>query len=151
MKENWIILKAEDLHAYLLPEQLTSLTKRVNDSVLEQIFEDVAMRVRAEVHAYEENFLDDDPLAIPPVMRKSACYLAIEALQGRIPSVTLNNDQKFRIKEAYSFLKRVAKGEVKIPMPKNFVHDHVGYASHARMQAIERKSKRVNKNNLKGL
>lgn len=82
----------EDIGVYLSPMQLTAL--RQHGDPLPTIIADITAWVRSEIQS------DDIP-------RTATCHLIIEALQSRIPTLKLSDDQVRNANNARLHLKKV--------------------------------------------
>lgn len=121
MAAAWIIVSAGDLEDYLVAAQLSALrSAALGDSQgdpFDKVMPDVAAEIRRMVESCSRNVLSATANAIPPELKKAACYLIIEALQVRIPSLKLSGDQKEQIKKAEEKLVRIAECKEVVTTP----------------------------------
>lgn len=115
MNTTWIPITSDTIDTYLLPAQLSAL--RQNSDPLNEIIADTIARVRSEIHSNPNNPSCPDPSLIPHSLKTATCHLIIEALQSRIPSLKLSDDQVRNANNARTFLKRIATAEIAIDTP----------------------------------
>lgn len=119
----WTSLAPSDLTHYLYPSQLDALRQIDNTEgtstkdPLPSIITDITAKIRTEIAAFPKNFLPADPTILPPSLKSIGCFLVIEALQSRIPTLKLTPDQIRNADNARVDLRRVAKGELPITLP----------------------------------
>lgn len=115
---NWTPITPESIGFYLSPIQLTALSQ-LGDP-LPPIISDIIAWVRSEIHTNPKNVLNNDPTLLPLSLKTATCHLVIEALQSRIPTLKLTEDQVRNAHNARLHLKRVANAQVAItPPPPN--------------------------------
>jgi len=115
----WTPITQESIGHYLSPIQLSVLQQ--HGDPLEEIINDVVAWVRCEVQSNPHNIISQKPGFIPLELKAATCHLIIEALQSRIPSLKLSDDQIRNAQNARSLLKRVASAEMAIA-PSNVGH-----------------------------
>lgn len=126
----WISLSPNDLTHYLCAYQLEALRKSADADIptnanihtfphdpLPPIIADVTGKIRAEIAAFPKNYLSPDSTLLPPSLKSAACFLVIEALQSRVPTLKLTPDQIRNADNARIDLHRIARGELPIPSP----------------------------------
>ena len=109
---NWIKLTPHSISDYLCVPQLDAL--RQNKDALETIISDIVAQVRGIVASNPKNEMPERMNLIPVEVKAPTCFLIIEALQSRIPTVKLSEDQVRNADNARAYLKRVAEGSVSI-------------------------------------
>lgn len=112
MTTDWITLSEEDLNDYLVGAKMNALRTAAlatgQSDPFEAIMPDIAQRIRLKIASCARNRLSATQHSIPPELKWVAAYLIIEAMQGRIPSLRLSDDQKAQIAEARKQLDRIA-------------------------------------------
>lgn len=108
--EPWTPITPKDIYTYLSPIQVEAL--RQNGDPLPQIIKDTIARVRLEVNCSTKTFLAHDPTLIPVGVKTATCHLIIEALQTRIPSLKLSDDQIRNSDNARMLLRRFTLDEL---------------------------------------
>lgn len=151
---DWISLQATDLSPYLIEPQLTALKKlsegKWGMAVLPSIFEDVVRCIRAYISGNGKNLLSRDEILIPTELRPVACHLAIEALQSRLPGLSLSAEQLRNAENARQQLLRISKGEIPVSRPV-IPGDNFVYGSAAGVECVRARARRVNGSSLSGL
>lgn len=108
----WITVSEEDLNDYLVAAQMNALRTAAlavgQSDPFENIMPAIAQRMRLKIASCARNRLSATANSIPPELKWIAAYLIIEAMQGRIPSLRLSDDQKTQISEAKKQLDRIA-------------------------------------------
>lgn len=111
----WITLSTDDIYNYLCKEQLDALRKYGSkEDPLPPLIADITAKIRAEIAAFPKNFLHPAENLLPVFLKSTACFLIIEALQTRLPTLQLTEDQVRSANNARMDLQRVAKGELPI-------------------------------------
>jgi hypothetical protein len=107
MSTAWTTIAVEDLNDYLVAAQMTALREsaladgqadpftNIMHARCNYVRNRIAGRVDLSATAY----------AVPPELKTQTCLLIIEAMQGRIPSLSLTEDQRRQIARAYDDLK----------------------------------------------
>ncbi|MEW6306184.1 MAG: hypothetical protein AB1705_22185 [Verrucomicrobiota bacterium] len=108
----WITLTAEDLNDYLAAPQVSALRTAAlaagQGDPFDEIMPDVVSRERLKIESCARNRLSATPNSIPPELKWAACYLILEAMQLRIPTLRLTKDQQAQAMRAVDELNRVA-------------------------------------------
>ena len=97
--------------------QLKSLAQN-RKSYINDIISDITAQVRAAIWNNQGITLSSDPSLIPPELMATTCHLIIEALQSRIPTLELSDDQVRNADNARAFLNRIADGKSSIMINK---------------------------------
>lgn len=118
----WTTITKKCIGHYLSPIQLSALQQ--HGDPLDEIISDIIAWIRSEVQTNPHNNISDNPNLIPLELKTATCHLVIEALQSRIPSLKLSDDQIRNALNARRLLKRVASSEMAItPLnPENSGH-----------------------------
>jgi hypothetical protein len=109
------------LNDYLVGAQVEALRTAAladgQDDPFLKIMPDVAARIRLKIESCQRNSISATANAIPPELKWLACYLILEAMQLRLPSLRLTDDQRTQISEAKKQLDRIAdcKDVVSVP------------------------------------
>lgn len=117
----WITIIADDLNDYqvgtiIAAARTKALAAGQADPFL-AVMPDVINGMRDDIRGCQRNTVSATPLSIPKGLRKEAVLLIIEAMQSRLPGVSLTDDLKAIIKDAKARLVRVSKCEVPIETP----------------------------------
>lgn len=117
----WIQITPDDLNDYLVAAQVSALRERAlgdgQDDPVAEVIADTTRLIRAEIATHPLNRLSATALALPPELKSTACHLAIEAAQARIPGFGLTEDQAKLAAEAHRLLERIAKGQRAVSQP----------------------------------
>lgn len=117
----WIVLIANDLRAYLMDPQWNVLQTVVLGSGQQNPFTEimpaVVTRIRAEIQGCHTNQVSLTPNAIPPSLKSEACYLILEEMATRIPSLIFTPMQMKMADEARKYLARISTCDVPIEIP----------------------------------
>jgi hypothetical protein len=134
------------LEIYLMARQIRLLRTVVlgagEHDPLPPLISDVTRRVRQAVGSHAKNQLSDDPRLIPVELLPTACALALEALQGRIPPLQLLPEQQKAADVAREQLRAVAHGEIRVSLPYHPAEEgeYGGSASMVCLHARRRKT-----------
>jgi len=119
----WIVITTSDLNDYLAGAQVNALRTAALASgqadPFGAVMPAVAARVRAEVQGCKTNQISATANSVPPALKRETCMLILEAMQTRIPTLKLTEDQQRQIERAYAYLERVAKCDVPIDQPND--------------------------------
>ena len=120
---NWQTITIPDLEDYLLAPQLAAIRTAAlapgQDDPVERAIQDVVIEVRNRVAQCGTNTVSPTAGTIPPELVRHACYLILEAAQGRIPSLTLEDFQVRMADEARRIMREVGKCDFKITQPSD--------------------------------
>lgn len=108
----WITIVLTDLDDYLVAAQRSALSTAAlrtgqADPFLE-IMPDIILRIRAKIKSCPTNQVSSTVTTIPPELKWVACYLILEAMQVRLPSLALSEGQRAQIDRAVTLLDRIA-------------------------------------------
>ena len=124
---SWIVIAVDDLNDYLVGAQMSALRASAlatgQADPFTNIMHDRANYVRNRISKRIQISLT--PYAVPPELKTSACWLIIESMQTRIPSLKLSEDQKRLIDRAYKDLDIAATPELPITVPDDPVVPNV--------------------------
>lgn len=119
----WITIAVTDLNDYLVGAQVNALRTAALASgqadPFNAVMPAVAARVRAEVQGCKTNQISATANTVPPDLKRETIMLILEAMQARLPTLKLTEDQQRQIERAYEYLRRVAKCEVPIEQPSD--------------------------------
>jgi hypothetical protein len=117
----WITISVEDLNDYQVAKIiLAARTKALatgQADPFDAVMPDVINRMRDDIRGCVRNQVSATPLSIPKGLRGEAVLLIIEAMQTRLPGVSLTDDMKTLISDAKKRLVRISKCEVPIEVP----------------------------------
>jgi hypothetical protein len=117
----WIVLTVDDLNDYLVGAQVEALRTAAlavgQADPFTNIMHAIAARIRLKIESCARNEISATANAIPPELKWIAAYLVLEAMQLRLPSLRLTDDQRTQISEAKKQLDRIAdcKDVVSVP------------------------------------
>lgn len=119
--EAWIQITVDDLSAYLADSAMVALREAAlgagqTDPFLEHMPTITAM-VRAEIKSNVSNVLSATVNSVPRSLKNITCLLIIDAMQGRLPGVSLTDGQRKMMEWGMKLLERVASGDFKITLP----------------------------------
>ncbi len=118
---NWITIAVTDLNDYLVAAQVSALRTAAlaggQADPFTNVMHDVVNEVRFKIQSCASNALSLTAYSIPPELKKTACYLILEAMQNRIPGLKLTEDQKTQADRAVAQLNRIADCRDKITQP----------------------------------
>lgn len=83
----------------------------------------VAM-VRAKIKACQENVLSETENSIPRSLKNITCLLIIEAMEGRLPGVSLTERQQKALERGVQDLKDVASCDLPVTLPDDPMEDN---------------------------
>jgi len=122
---NWQIITIADLEDYLLAPQLAAIRTAAlapgQDDPVERAIQDVVIEVRNRVAQCGTNTISPTAGTIPPELVRHACYLILEAAQGRIPSLSLEDFQVRMANEARRIMREVGQCDFHITQPSDGV------------------------------
>ena len=128
----WIVITVSDLYPFLVAPQLNALRTVALATGQSDPFDDLlpiqAGRVRDYIVSNPRNQLSATANSVPPgTCQWCLCWLMIEALQVRIPSLKLTEDQKKEIQNAKTELEKIrwaaSSSQFLIPQPTDPVGD----------------------------
>jgi len=109
----WITISVDDLDDCVVAAQMTAIRNAAlgdsQDDPFAAVMPAIIARVRAEIQGNPINRVGAVANTVPPSLKNQTCWLIVAALQPRIPSLRLTDDQKDLIKDARDYLKRVGK------------------------------------------
>jgi len=119
----WIVVTVDDLDDYLVAKAMDALrTKKLRVGQVDPfttVMHAVADRIRAEIRGCDRNQVSETAYAIPPSLKQIACLMIVEAMQGRLPGVTLNDGQQEMLRDGRRYLERISRCDVPIEMPED--------------------------------
>lgn len=136
---NWVTIAVSDLNDYLVAAQVTALRSAALASgqadPFANVMRDVVNEIRFKVQSCAANKLSATPLTIPPELKKFACYLILESMQGRIPALKLTEDQKTQAERAVTQVNRVADCRDKVTQPDDPILEPTTAANSPRIES----------------
>lgn len=131
MAAAWINLVATDLEDYLVAAQVSAMrTAALGDSQgdpFDKVMPDVVRDMRRKIESCPRNVLSATADSIPPELKKAACYLIIEALEGRL-KLKVTEDQRKQIDKAEKQMERIADCKEVVTAPLD-PEEHQGQQS----------------------
>jgi hypothetical protein len=121
MSTNWIVLSSVDVASYMSASQvkLTTESNKTEDQtdvdIMISVIRDRSNYVRGRVSGRVT--LSDTAFSVPPELKSITCWLIVEALTGRIPTLLLNEDQRAMIRRAYDDLLLAGTADFAITTP----------------------------------
>ncbi|MDR2677766.1 MAG: hypothetical protein LBB26_04395 [Puniceicoccales bacterium] len=142
------------LETYLMARQIRLLRVAVlgaeEKDPLPQLIADVIRRVRQAIGSNVKNRLSDDPRLIPVELQPTACALALEALQSRIPPLRLSQEQQKAADVAREQLRAIAQGEIRVSRPR-YPAEEGEYGNSAAMVCLHARRRQITAQALSGL
>lgn len=89
------------------------------------------------------------PYAVPPELKTCACWLIVEAMQTRLPGLSLSEDQKSQISRAYKDLDIAATEDLPISVPTDPVTPAV--STGVGFEQISKPTRKASRTKLDGL
>jgi len=121
MATNWIVIIADDLNQYqaakLVAAARTKALAASQPDPFLAVMPDVINRMRDDIRGCKSNQVSATPLTVPPGLRGEAILLTIEAMQPRLPGITIDEDLRTLITDAKARMKRISKCEIPIETP----------------------------------
>lgn len=121
MATAWITIALADLKDFLVGAQVNAVNTAALDSGQSARFTNVMTAVvnqmRVKIESCNQNQLSETALTIPPSLKEHACMFIVEALQGSIPGLKLDEDQRRRLTRLHEDLQAVMKCELKVETP----------------------------------
>lgn len=117
----WVTITTSDLNDYLVAAQASALRTAAlaagQTDPFGRVMPDIIQRIRLKIQSCPGNQVSATANTIPPELKWAACYLIIEALQARMPTLKLTEEQRTQVERAVSQLDRIAdcKDTVTIP------------------------------------
>jgi hypothetical protein len=119
----WITITADNLNEY----QAAKLIAAAREKALKAgqpdpflaVMPDVINRMRDDIRGCKTNQVSATPLTVPPGLRGEAVLLTVEAMQSRLPGITIEDDLRILINDAKARVKRVSKCEIPIETPND--------------------------------
>jgi hypothetical protein len=122
----WITLQATDLNDYLVGAQATAVRTAAlapgQADTWTNVSTDVLNEIRGAIRGGSVKnrvpiVVSMTPLSIPPELKRTALVMIRNAMQGRIPSLKLTDDQKDEYKRALRLVERIQEGDATVAMP----------------------------------
>ena len=117
----WVTIDSGDLADYSVGEKVTALITQALDvgqtDPSARVIPDVIAIARGYLAAQGRNVLSATANSIPPEAKTHVCWIAVEALQARLPGLMLTDEEKRMIDRAWEWLRDVAKGVIAISTP----------------------------------
>ncbi len=112
----WVKISTEDIGTYLHVSQKEYLEGKGIPSPLLALTKDVIAWLRAEIRSGGQTVSVRKEM-IPECLRSAACWLVIEGLHARFPSMRMTPEQKALSQVARDLVARVANGKLHIESP----------------------------------
>lgn len=117
----WVTITADDLADYSVGIKITALRTQALEEgqtdPFDRVMPDVAEIVRGYLARGGRNQLSETPNSVPPEAKAHFCWIVIEALQARLPGLSLQEEETRMIDRAWQWLRDVARGEIAISTP----------------------------------
>lgn len=147
MATAWIVLTEGDLDNYLVAAQAAAVKTAAlgagQTNTFDSVMPDVAKFIRYKISSCATASLSGTANSIPPELKWVGVMLLLEAVQGRIPSLKLSDDQKTRLGRAYSALDRVANCDDEVSTPEDPIVPDVQRASAVEVVRSTRRTRTV--------
>jgi hypothetical protein len=119
MSVAWNVMASSDLNDYQVAAMMTALRESAladgQADPFTAIMHDRANYIRNRISKKIQ--ISATAYAIPPELKTCACWLIIEAMQTRLPGLSLSEDQKSQISRAYKDLDIAATVDLPISDP----------------------------------
>lgn len=126
--EAWIVPTVDDLSAYLAASGMTALREAAlavgQDDPFEEHMPSVVAKVRAYIKGCKSNVLSETENSIPRSLKGITCLLIIEAMEGRLPGVSLTERQSKALERGIDDLKMVASCDLPVTSPDDPMEDN---------------------------
>lgn len=117
----WIVLEKTDLLPYLVAAQVSAMTTAAlapgQADPFDDIMPDVVADIRGSIATCVRNGLSATANAIPPEFKMHAAYMLLEAMQLRLPSLKLTDEQKAAAERGRKRLEKIAACEIAVSQP----------------------------------
>ncbi len=125
--EAWITISTTDLDPYLAAAgvdafQTAALAVGQTDPFLEHMPSVVAL-VRSYIKGCATNVLSDTENSVPRSLKQITCLLIIEAMQGRLPDVSLTTGQQKMIDRGVEMLEKISECKIPVTQPSDPADD----------------------------
>jgi hypothetical protein len=123
----WNVITASDLNDYLVAAQASAVRTAAlaagQSDPFANVMHDRCNYIRNRISRSVQ--ISNTAYAVPPELKTCACWLIIEALQTRLPSLRLTDDQKTSIARAYKDLDIAATDAFPVSVPDDPVSPSV--------------------------
>ena len=148
---SWLVITVNDLNDYLVGAQTAALRQAAlapgQSDPFARVMQDRCNYIRNRIS--KRIRISATPLAVPPELKEHACMFVIESMQGRIPALSLTDDQVRRLNRCYRDPEIATTDEFPISDPDDPVEPPVQQGGHG---TIVSKSERLaSRQRLKGL
>ncbi len=121
--EAWITVVVGDLSHYLAASAMTALRESAlgggqSDPFTEHM-PSVIATVRAYIQGCERNVLSETANSIPRSLKQVTCLMIIEAMQGRLPGVSLTESQQKMLERGVKMLEAIAACDIPVANPED--------------------------------
>lgn len=117
----WIVITADNLNEYQAAKVIAAArTKALASGQADPflaVMPDVVRRMRDDIRGCVKNRVSATANSVPPGLRGEAVLLTIEAMQARLPGITITEDLRTLIDDAKARMKRISKCEIPIETP----------------------------------
>jgi hypothetical protein len=123
METIWLGVAEADMQRVCMNPKLDALrTAALADGQVDPMvgaIADAVAEVRASVETCQRNLASTDTTTVPPGLRAAACWIALEYLQQRLPTLAFTQDQRNSIDGARKMLERVADCKLAVAKPSD--------------------------------
>lgn len=109
----WLVITTAHLDDYMIAAQAGALRTAAlgagQTDPFGRVMPDIAAYLRQRIRSGGFS-VSATASALPPEMKWAACYLILEALQTRIPGLSLTPDQKTKCEDAKRWIDRISSG-----------------------------------------
>ncbi len=117
----WITLTADDLNQYQAAKLIAAARSKAlaagQPDPFDEVMPDVVNRMRDDIRGCKSNRVSATLLSLPPGLRGEGVLLTIEAMQSRLPGISITDDLRTLITDAKKRVIRISKCEVPIEIP----------------------------------
>lgn len=121
MATAWIVLTADDLNDYSVGAKVNALRTAAlaagQADPFTKVMTDIVAVMRAQIGSSGKNQVSLTANSLPPECKIYGCWLVIEAMQARLPGLSLKDEEKAMIDHAHAYMKSVAGGTTLVSEP----------------------------------
>jgi hypothetical protein len=132
----WPTISAADLNDYKVAAMIEALRTAALDSgqadPFDTVMHDRCNYVRARLSSIS---LSATAYSVPPELKTCVCWLIIEAMQSRLPGLSLTEEDRRMIDRAYKDLDLAAAGSLPITLPDDAITPSVQAGTSPAMQS----------------
>ncbi len=117
----WVTIAVTDLDHYLVAAQVAALKTAAmasgQSAVFSEVMPRVVARIRSQIQACPSYRVSATASSVPPSLKDYACFLILEEMSLRLPSLRFTEQQAKMADTARSYMRDVAKCDARIEEP----------------------------------